>query len=417
MKEKVVPSKEDPVKEKSDNVKAYQVISSINSIINNNQEAKEVLKETANQKLNDKNKSILTTPHNFRASAENCVVNSPDVITKNNTNKRSESRLISPRTREGEAKRASIKRDEELPSPAKRTSIGEKISSPENEGHNINLFLKESVKIQQAPAHKVIALQKSQEMFNFKKPEPSLPVKPQISIPEVKEEPKKENLIQQVENFMITEECISDRVPSEGNNSPLNKVQGGDTMFDNFSKKNRLLSSKIRKEIKNKFELRPNTASVNRVIYPSVSASQFGKFSDNKPQKVHTSRPFTAVNQAKRSDGMNNIINININVYNVEPNDLYLNPNPVKNLLYVNESLLSKTTAPTPSSGPIKTASNFKQTQPNTVREVKKLLSRGTSFENLNGKKGGSIFQQILKTIESGEVNSTNRFLTIKDLK
>ena len=135
---------------------------------------------------------------------------------------------------------------------------------------------------------------------------------------------------------------------------------------------NRILSARIQKPLSNQF--RPNTASMNK-----IQDKNFMKFKQN--------RPFTAMNKN------NNVINININFYNIEvKEDKLINPTPVKNLLYMNKN---------------EEFMNFN-------KEIKSRPQTGkfNLFAD-KAKKSNFVFKELLKNME---VRTPNK-LTINDLK
>ncbi len=164
--------------------------------------------------------------------------------------------------------------------------------------------------------------------------------------------------------------------------SPLSK----NILFS--EQKKRLYSSKGRKfEIKN--NMRPYTAITqnNRLFSQNMSPKEEkNKNLDEKfmPRIEKHNRPQTAA--IHKSNTSNNIINININFYNVDLNKKYFNPNEIqKNLIYINENLFKKNVGDGVKDG-IKaaTASNFmpnvkgeRLDKPEKLQKPEKLTNKG----------------------------------------
>ena len=146
-----------------------------------------------------------------------------------------------------------------------------------------------------------------------------------------------------------------------------------------------------------------------------------------KKKSPKTNRPFTAMNLRNSAEGYpNNIINININVYNIQSNSRYLNPVPKNNLIYVNESLKnSNKNIP-------KFNKNFEKIIMNNINQEdgeKKIFKMNThnnanienvknKFLNLNQnnkKKAEIIFDNLVRSI--GKHDNSDKILTINDLK
>lgn len=203
----------------------------------------------------------------------------------------------------------------------------------------------------------------------------------------------------------------------------------------------RLLSSKLR----NPNRFRPNTASNNKILANNHNLGSNFNFNSNENVKntgtkneypqIKSSRPFTAFNKGRNQNNdlkidNNNVINININFFNIDMNQRYIKPNPERNLIYINDSLFKKE----------KKANNSGSSLPPfTGRDnltVKGIDSRNPSVSNRpqtgrvtqnnraashncnNGKKSENelFFNKILKAIE-GLNNNHKRQLTIDDLK
>lgn len=305
------------------------------------------------------------------------------------------------------------------------------------------------------------------------------------------------NLIQNVENFMIqTDEDEEDflkekpiqvniksvREDKNFSNAPLvthqsklsspkdNKektvinIENLENAFKNDSNMKRLLSAKVRAP--NKF--RPNTASNNKILVSSPIFKSNENLSnllsnENENQKNHVypsiqnlkpSRPFTAIN--RKNDGLtspnqNNVINININFYNVDMNPRYIKPTPDKHLYYINDNLVKKSqnidkqrdfnkdnpekiienkkAAVTFAQPVIKekyennlTNVNFHPNRPQTGRKMspfkKNNININLPVDKNDTKNNGVVFNKILKAIEGlTSANSNKKQLTISDLK
>jgi hypothetical protein len=99
-----------------------------------------------------------------------------------------------------------------------------------------------------------------------------------------------------------------------------------------FPSKNRIFSSRIRKSVGKKNDMRPNTASMNKNVVPINTKREEFKIEVAKPL-----RPMTAIEKVKI--GEEKIINININFFNLDINRKYFEPKSTKSLLYINETI------------------------------------------------------------------------------
>lgn len=233
--------------------------------------------------------------------------------------------------------------------------------------------------------------------------------KPIVSLFQNKQ--KENNSIEKVENFMINE-VVFNKKPSEKRGSsrhvskndvnsntssqrqvnnraykrnnddeknklkfpelstPKIEISTGQNIQEQFGGFKRILSSQNPRNHTPSISNRPFTASTNRVLPPHV--------------KSRTSRPMTA-SQMNR----NNVINININFYNIDMNKRFLNPN--SNPLELNQF-----------NPDISLLNSLPQTNKQTINS---LLNQ----KNINN---DFIFDKIIKTIERSR---TNKPLTIKD--
>lgn len=179
--------------------------------------------------------------------------------------------------------------------------------------------------------------------------------------------------------------------------------------------KQRLLSSR---QYKSPLRNRPNTASMNKILINNI-ASSYSNLNFNKNDKSK-GRPLTAIHNLK-NDNNNNIINININVYNIDLNTRYLNPAPEKNLIYLNDNLFNKNRKEIQNEMIIPVISNRPHTGKIEHANIKKFSTMSPKIismiesKNKNPNSSGFIFQEILKNIDSSR--SKKEKLTIRDLK
>ena len=101
---------------------------------------------------------------------------------------------------------------------------------------------------------------------------------------------------------------------------------------ESLQSKNRVFSSRIRKSVDKKSNLRPNTASMNKQLVAINTKSD-----DFNTEVVKQLRPMTALEKVRIDD--KNIINININFFNLDINHKFFEPKNTKSLLYINESI------------------------------------------------------------------------------
>lgn len=219
------------------------------------------------------------------------------------------------------------------------------------------------------------------------------------------------NLIEKVENFMINEEEInkkkargSRQIPKSVSNhsserhasqrsskpnenekkksfkfpelsTPKIEIMTGQNIQEPLGGFKRILSSKYPRNHTPSISNRPFTASTNRILPLQI--------------KSKTSRPMTA-SQINR----NNVINININFYNIDMNKRFLNPN--SNPLELNQFNPD--------------ISLMNSLPPNSKQTINSLFNlRQMNQNNCNN---DFIFDKIIKTIEHSR---TNKPLTIQD--
>jgi serine/threonine protein kinase len=377
-------------------------------------------------------------------------------------------------------------RQSKLPTPRSIYEInGNKILSKDSVNNvpiNLNSQSGSMTNIFKRNNHSVNGL-KSTEVGNF------------LDSPQKKSKGEFNNLIQNVENFMIhTDEdednffrekpvqiksikdeknisnapLVSPRSfinsPKDKKEKPTIKIESLENAFKNDSNMKRLLSAKVRAP--NKF--RPNTASNNKIlvnhhIFKSNENLSNLLSNENENQKNHVyptiqnskpNRPFTALN--RKNDGLtspnqNNVINININFYNVDMNPRYIKPTPEKHLYYINDNLVKKSletknqpdvkkdnpekiienkkAAVTFAQPIIKekyennlTNVNFHPNRPQTGRNSSPNKKNNININlpvNKNDTKNNEVvFNKILKAIEGlTSANSNKKQLTISDLK
>lgn len=157
----------------------------------------------------------------------------------------------------------------------------------------------------------------------------------------------------------------------------------------NFINK-RLLSAKLRTQ-----KFRPNTASNNKIL----NGYYLDETKDNS-QKLNQ-RPSTAINRTEDKPPLNggqistsennNVINININFYNVDMNRRYINPAVQSSLIQINKSLF-----------PIDKKDKPIQTEFSKERRRNKSTNPPlTTRDNINTNSSQLVFHKIMRSIES----------------
>ena len=304
---------------------------------------------------------------------------------------------------------SSILLDQKKPKPIE-ISIEEKIvdnsKEPKLSNSNVNIFrnknhCKEKIissniqqPINELPLASTKTNNKSIKIYEKEKPKVSL----------IQIQQKEKNSIEKVDNFILNEDVFnkkhshasknnissnnlshrqvnnqaSKRNDDEGKNilkfpelsTPKIEISTGQNIQEQLGGFKRILSSQCPRNHTPSISNRPFTASTNRVLPPHV--------------KSRTSRPMTA-SQMNR----NNVINININFYNIDMNKRFLNPN--SNPLELNQY-----------NPDISLLNSLPQTN---KLNINSLLNQ----KNINN---DFIFDKIIKTIERSR---TNKPLTIKD--
>lgn len=316
------------------------------------------------------------------------------------------------------------------------SSLNSKLNSPStnktiinSSKENSNNFLKYNIKTTENPIlipqlytnNSFNNNNKFVESLNMKRLKSNNIISPRIKpLVNLNKEDNK-NFIQQVDNFMITEENLSELSLDKINNKLENIVETNNNIIKetNLNNKQRLLSSKLRQTggFKSATSFRPNTASNNKIIPNLQILNNNNNLNNHIKAALNTARPFTAFsNNNFNNRNKNNIINININVYNVDPNVKYLNPTPVKDLLYINEAFSTnnnKNNKDCNYNNDIINNNNTKYKRPKSVRDAKSLVTNGLFKDNKNN---GFLFQHILKTFDDRDDNKQAK-LTIQDLK
>ncbi len=171
-------------------------------------------------------------------------------------------------------------------------------------------------------------------------------------------------------SFLIVKKDLNSPVKLTTNSISLKK--DGESFFphdnkflrkETFPSKNRIFSSKIRKSVGKKNDVRPNTASMNKNIVPIKTKRE--EFNTEVAKHL---RPMTAIEKVK--DGDEKIINININFFNLDINRKYFEPKSTKSLLYINENIF-KTDHDCPPLDEIKKLSYNKLENSNRITSAK----------------------------------------------
>lgn len=180
----------------------------------------------------------------------------------------------------------------------------------------------------------------------------------------IKDVKSNDNLIESTNNIKVVKEKTSEKneLNRRSNNNEERKIKENEKIIneDNFSKSKNMDGNIMEtnlfpdlglKDNFTKLEKNNNERQINRPKTAFESVSKFNQpFSGNNRILSGKTRPFTALKSSKlnKNKESNNIINININLYNIDFNTLqmlnpkYLKPNHTSNILFVDNRHVKK---------------------------------------------------------------------------